>query len=391
MEKPNFVLSEGDGALMSDARRVEHPSVFGPLLERLPEDTRGMKVVAAYEIAKDDPRGKGDCAACHHHGNHSNGLILELPDGSHASLGRVCGEKRHGFKHKELIEAFDEDTTRGETLRRVMAALDHLLPAAAHVLSVPGHPQIAGLEQVRQEFERRFGKLYSALAGSNGRLFLMMWVPDDERMIARKKWRDGKAEGYAERIKEKTGRDVTRAEVEAHFAGDDDFSTEPLERQEDRQVATFSGTFFFAKLGRLQAIATHLANQMHRAFLPLDNMTSDRMATGVLQARVREFAKAVNDAIKLIDDLNESAALFSPTNFGEIVRWANKRSEVGIGGVYRVERGALLCDFKSGPPHRLAFPEILPAIPRGPLTAALAALEGTKLEKEVERLDVNVA
>lgn len=391
MDAPKFTLTEGDGALLTDARRVDHPMVFAPLLDRLPDDTRGMKVVAAYEIALDDPRGKGSCASCHHPKNHRSGLILELADGSHASMGRNCGENKFDYKHRELIESFDKGTNRGEALRRARLAIDRLLPATAYVAALPSLPQVEGFEKFRVEFERRFGKLYNALQGSKGRLYLKVWVIDDERMIARKRRRDDKADRYVKRVSERSGQEPTRAEVEAHFAGDDDFSTEVLQRQEEREAATFTGSFLFTRLGRLESEVNSLVRRMSRALMNLDGVTSDKIALDALQAMVRQFTKAVADAMKLVDDLNEIATLFDPENLSEIVRWANMRTAVGIGGVYKVESGALICEFSSPPHWRLTIPEVLPVISRGPLPAILAEVSRTNATIDVASSIASVA
>lgn len=125
MKKPEFFLSERDRALMTEARRVEHPAEF-TLIDRLPEDTAGAKAVAVYSISDHDPRGRANCAACHRDENHRHGLVLRLVDGAHASLGRNCGETKHGLKHKHLIEEFDAGTSRAAALHQAIAAIASL-------------------------------------------------------------------------------------------------------------------------------------------------------------------------------------------------------------------------------------------------------------------------
>lgn len=376
MKKPDFALTESDRALKDSARRAEHPSEYAPLIPRLPEDIRGVKAIAAYEIARDDPRGKGSCATCHHSRNHWNGLILELPDGSHASLGRVCGEKRHGLKHRELIEAFDHDTNRAEALRQVQIAINSLTTAASYVCAIPDLPQVAVLEKFRHRFERQYRKLYHALESSRGRLMLELRVIDDDAMIDRKRRRDAKADRYTARIKEKGGKEPTRAEVNAHFAGDQDFSTNELTKQESRQTGTFTGGFLFSRFENLHAEARAIAGRMNNALLSLDGATSDNCTTTTLNKAVIQFTKAVSCAMQLIDDLNGVNLLFDATNLSEIIRWANKRKDVDIGGVYKLEDGDLVCEFPSPPHWRVAIPLTQPTIPRGPLSAIYSAIEG---------------
>ncbi|MBF0307892.1 MAG: hypothetical protein HQL41_19940, partial [Alphaproteobacteria bacterium] len=177
-----------------------------------------MMVIAAYQIADDDPRGRGSCAACGHTNNHKGGVVLGFDGGHRASIGRVCcGKAEYGFEFKKVVNSFDADTSRVEALRRVLAAIEHLAPAAAHIAALPHLPQVQALQELRKSFERKFGRLYQWLQIADGELKLMMTVADDDKMIARRKRRDAKAERFIERYKASHDqREPDPAEVRAH-------------------------------------------------------------------------------------------------------------------------------------------------------------------------------
>ena len=182
--------------------------------------------------------------------------------------------------------------------------------------------------------------------------------------------------------------------VNANFAGDPDFDTTALKKVEEREAAQFNGGFFFSKLHRLDSEVNSLVSRMERALNPFDGASSDKFNTKAVFARVNEFLRAANDAVKLIDQINDSTSLFSAQNLTEIVQWANKRSEVRVGaGVYKLQPGTLLCEFPSGPPNQISFPEAFPSISTASLPSVIRAISGINSDQGDSSVapDVNVA
>ncbi len=91
----------------------------------------------------------------------------------------------------------------------------------------------------------------------------------------------------------------------------------------------------------------------------------------------------MNDAIKLIDQINDATSLFSAGNLAEIVQWANKRSEVRVGaGIYKLQPGVLLCEFPSGPPNQVSFPEAFPPVSTDCLPSIVRAVSPMNSDQE---------
>lgn len=70
----------------------------------------------------------------------------------------------------------------------------------------------------------------------------------------------GVSASYSKRVLDKTGKEPTRRQIEAHFAGDDDFSTEVFKKEIQRQIGSFGGSYFFTKLERIESEINSIAN-----------------------------------------------------------------------------------------------------------------------------------
>lgn len=385
MSKPQFSLNESDMSLRNSGRRVNHPSECGALNYNLPADITGLHVVAAYPDDDDQSREKISCALCGHKKNHRKGVVLALPDGTFAPIGRHCCKKKLGHEHQALIDAFDSDDHRKESLRRLLLAIDSIEGVLDFLDSLKADRRLQVLRDLRDRFSRKFGKLYDAAAAARGRLILERTIQDEKATTDRRRARDRKANGYIALMEAETGNQPSLAEVEAHFAGDHDFSKLMLTMTEKYEFNTVPATYFFTGLQHVERDIDIVAGALIKSLAQFDGRNSSEFDKArVFADAVAAFERGLKSALGLIAKINDAMALFGATgDIRKIVGWANLNHAVNLGGggKYGLEAGAVSYRFGDNrTPYRVEF-QVMESLPIGHLPALLAQLRpGSNME-----------
>lgn len=375
MSKLDFTISQVDRTVLNSGRLVSHPTDFGELLDRLPEDTSDAFVKGAYAIDKADPRGKASCAFCHQPTNHWGGIVIAYPGGAHAAIGNECCKKL-GHDYKMLFDTFNQETSRTRQLTRLQIAIDLFPGAIAHMEALQAMPQIQQGRELHRKWFFHFGKLGGFLGASKGLLNGPVQVRDPDALAFRKAKRDEKVERLRKDMEARGERFDPAANFAAMFPNDPDFRTNELKKTVMQLHTTFRGSYFFSSFDHVLDDLKAATEAIFRTLWVYNHQASADCTTQQIRKSVIAFEAAITRAIAMIERINEGLAVFDQQGpIKDIMAWAQHHADdsIRIGGTYGWKPGAVICTFQDGRDRSVEYTS-MPPLAAAPLRKALAQL-----------------